>query len=118
MKYYRLKKEAVPFFLEKHSTAIYCYEDWESLQVDISALEEVEPAYIDYGIKTSANGSSLCGWSQDKGCDFRFTIHFPSMKYQEYDNFKKGNVLRQLMDKIQKEINWFYQDFINEETQK
>lgn len=117
MKNFRLKKEAVPFFLKKHATSIYSYETWQSLQVDMSALEEVEPAFLEYGIKTSSNESSLGGWSKEKGTDFCFTIHFPSMKYQEYDKFKKGGVTRELMNKIQQNINYFYQDFVNEEIE-
>lgn len=114
MKQYRLKKEAVPFFNEKHATAIHSLDTWDSYQVEHKALEEVEDAYIYYGIKTSEIASSLSGWSKENASHFHFTIVFPSVKYQEHDRFNKGRITRKLMDQIQSKINNFYSDFVNE----
>lgn len=111
MKKYRIKKEAVPFILEKHATAIYQLDEWNELGIDIKALEEVEPAYITYGKKRDDTCSTLCGWSSNDGSDFGFTIHFPSMRHKEYDVFSKGRPIRELMDKIQSDVNRFYEQF-------
>lgn len=114
MKQYRLKKEAVPFILEKHATKIYPYDTWQSLGIDLKALEEVEPIYISFGIKTSDNSSSLCGWSEKDGSHFEFTINFPNVKFEEHDKFSKGRISRDLMNKIQDNLDSFFIDFINE----
>ena len=115
-KMYRIKKEAVPFINEKFSTSVYPFEVWDSVGIDIKALDEVEPAYIKYGISYSdGKGSSLAGWGEKEGSHFSFTIVFPSMKYREYDEFGKGKLIRSLMDSIQKEINYFYSQFLNKQ---
>lgn len=113
MKNYRLKPEAYPFFKSDLATRIYSLENWKSLQVDIVALEEVEAPYLTFGHQKE-RGTSLCGWSGPEGADFAFTIHFPSMKHREYDEFHKGKVIRKLMDRIQNEINRFAEDFNKE----
>lgn len=117
MKTYRLKKEAVPFVLDKHATSIYPLDDWESLQIDIKALEEVKSPYISYGIKNLSSGSSLCGWSDKDKSHFHFTINFPSMKYNEHDEFKKGGLVRDFMDKIQSVANHYFDDFVNDKLE-
>lgn len=114
MKKYRLKSEAVPFFKAEHSTSIYDWDVWDKLGVDTKALEEVKDAYISYGQKTSEIGSSLSGWCAEKGADFKFTIHFPSMKMREFDEFGKGKMTRKLMDEIQRKVDYFFSDFVNE----
>ena len=48
MKKYRLKKEAVPFFVDKLATAIYDWDVWQKYNVDDKALDEVEDARIEY----------------------------------------------------------------------
>lgn len=116
MRKFRLKKEAVPFFKEEHAKAIYDWSTWEHLQVDDRALEEVEDAYLSYGMKSGESSSSLCGWNAERGAEFNFTIHFPSVTYQEHDKFSKGRTVRDLMDRIQKEVNNFYLDFANKKT--
>jgi hypothetical protein len=47
MKYYRLKKEAVPFFKEECATKILDLETWKKYQVDEKALEEIRNTVID-----------------------------------------------------------------------
>ena len=49
MKKYRLKTEAVPFFVDKLATAICDMQTWKEYKVDEKALEEVEEARIEYG---------------------------------------------------------------------
>lgn len=117
MKKYRLKKEAVPFFADKLSTRILDWDIWQQYQVDDKALEEVEEAYIDYGHKTSDTGTTLAGWKNGEGSELRFTIKFPSMKYHEHDKFTKGKMVRDLMNRLQEEINSFLMDFYNEEKE-
>jgi hypothetical protein len=56
----------------------------------------------------------LGGWSGEDGARFEFTIHFPSVKFNEYDKFSKGKITRELMNKIQSQINYFYDDFLND----
>lgn len=118
MKKYRIKKEAVPFILEKHATNIYTLDIWESIGIDIKALEEVEPVHLSYGIETSERVKTLGGWSVKDGAKFSFTIHYPSMKYREHDKFSKGRKIRDLMNTIQNEINYFYEQFMNEKQDK
>lgn len=111
---YKLKKEAVQYFHEKYASSVYEIGTWEGIGIDVKALEEVKPAYISYGIKTSNIGSSLSGWDEN-GSHYHFTINFPSMKMHEHDKFSKGRYIRKLMDKIQKEVDYFYLDFDREE---
>ena len=111
MKKYRIKKEAVPFILEKHATSIYSLETWERIGIDIKALEKIEPMYITHGRKTGENSETLGGWSADKGTEFEFTIHFPSVTFFEHDKFTKGRITRELMDRISRQISNFYEQF-------
>lgn len=112
MKKYRLKKEAVPFFADKLATAIGDWDVWQKYNVDDKALEEVEDARIEYGIKTSKMSSDLCGWDEN-GTRMRFTIVFPSLKFREHDTFTKGKMVRELMNRLQGEANSFLMDFYN-----
>ena len=114
MKKYRLKKEAVPFFNEKLATKICDIEKWQKLQVDEKALEEVEEARIEYGIRESDTCISLNGWDKN-GTEMRFTLIFPSMKFKEHDDFTKGRMVRELMNRIQKEVNYLMEGFYNKE---
>ena len=116
---YRLKKEAVPFFKRELAYAVLSWDTWtKTYNVDPSALEEVEDCFVSYGFETKT-GTSLCGWGNPesnnekkrKGAHFHFTIHFPSMKNQEYDLFSKGKLSRDLMDRIQNVLNQFYSEF-------
>jgi hypothetical protein len=116
---YRLKKEAVPFFRRELTYAVLSWDTWtKTYNVDHSALEEVEDCFVSYGFETKT-GTSLCGWGNPdsnnektkKGAHFHFTIHFPSMKNQEYDLFSKGKLSRDLMDRIQNVLNQFYSEF-------
>lgn len=118
MEKYRLKKEAVPFFADKMATRIYDWDVWQKYNVDDKALEKVEEARIEYGIKTSASGAKLGGWSNDDERELCFTIVFPSMKYQEHDIFSKGKMVRELMNRIQGVINKFVEEFYNGNQQK
>ena len=116
MKNYRLKKEAFKFFKEKLATQIQSLDYWERHGEEKLALEEVEDGYVSFGHQDrDKKGTSLNGWSQDNGSHFHFTINFPSMKYNEYDKFKDGKVIRELMNKIQDNVNYFLSDFVNEE---
>jgi len=118
MKNYRLKPEAVEFFKENHATSIYPYDTWEGLGVDVKALEEIEEAFLTYGHKDKNNiGSSLSGWDDEKGSHFHFTVHFPNTKMREHDKFSKGRILRGLMNKIKRNIDSFYTDFVNDSNQ-
>lgn len=115
MSKFRLKPEAVQFFQEKHSTAIYSFDTWEKIGVDVNALEEIEDAYLTFGHKDKNNmGSSLCGWDGDNGSHFHFTIHFPSTKFQEHDRFANGRVVRDFMNEIQRKVNNFYLNYSEE----
>ena len=114
---FRLKKEAVPFFQDKHATAIYSFDTWDSIGVDMKALEEVEPAYITYGHQDNNNvRTSLSGWGKE-GSHFHFTLNFPSMEWREHDDFSQGRVLRKLMDEIQVNVDRFYESFLNKEPE-
>jgi len=118
MKNYRLKKEAVKFFKEGLSTSVRSLDAWKDLQVDIEALEEVEDVRITYGhsstLSSGNESNSLNGWSPKDGAEFHFTIQFPSMKHRDYDQFNKGRNVRELMNRIQTEINRFQSQFLEE----
>ena len=123
MKKYRLKKEAVPFFKKELACSVNDWDTWtKTYNVDEKAIEEVEDCFVSYGFETKT-GTSLCGWGNpdsntDKnkiGSHFHFTIHFPSMKYYEYDKFTNGKMSRELMNRIQNAINQFYDSFNNGE---
>lgn len=92
------------------ATVIADWDLWQSYNVDDKALEEVEDARIEYGIKTSASGATLGGWDKN-GQSLCFTIVFPSMKYHEHDKFSKGKMVRELMNNLQREANRFMNDF-------
>ena len=113
MKKYRLKKEAVPFFVDKLATAIYDWDVWQKYNVDDKALEEVEDVRIEYGIKTSESGATLGGWDKN-GMTLCFTLVFPSMKHHEHGVFSKGKMVRELMNRLQRETNSFVTEFYNE----
>jgi len=113
MKKFRLKKDAVPFFKEGLANSIYDFDTWKGLSVDINALEEVEECFIKYGHETE-KGGSLSGWDGDGG-KFHFTIHFPSMKYMEYDTFSKGRIIRELTESLQRAANRHFERFNNED---
>lgn len=121
MKKYRLKTEAVKFFQEKYATKVLDFADWQKIGVDENALEEVGQAHIVYGHESQRGSgdqayktSSLSGWGDDSS-RFHFTIHFPSVKFMEHDKFANGKVVRELMNKFQRSIDSFYQDFTNNE---
>lgn len=116
MKRYRLKKEAVPFFVHGVATAVLTLGEWLKYHVDEKALEEVKPLYVTYGFKDNNNSASLSGWSNPdgnavSGSHFHFTLHFPSTTFYEHDKFAKGKVVRELMDKIQSQLDWHYEKF-------
>jgi hypothetical protein len=117
MKHYRLKKEAVPFFKEECATKILSMEQWKQYQVEEKALEEVEDAIVYFGFQHETY-SSLCGWSsadrKDSGANFHFTIRFPSVKYEEYDKFSNGKITRELMDRVQRNVSQFFNDYKND----
>lgn len=115
MKKYRLKKEAVPFVKEDHATKIYPFDTWDSLGIDIKALEEVEPCYISHGTKRDDTTTTLGGWNSKEGTTFEFSLHFPSVTFYEHDKFSKGRITRELMDRIQRNINNFYEQFCDGE---
>lgn len=120
MKNYRLKKEAVKFFIEKHATAIYSEDTWKDLGVDLPALDEVKDAFITYGhahkLESGTKTATLGGWSKETGTHFHFTINFPSVKFEENDRFMKGKSTRALMDRIQSAVDNFYVQFSAGET--
>ena len=126
----RLKREARPFLEEKLADRILDYEQWHDYyHMDENALEEVQEVYITYGNKryskysTSGVSNDLGGWSNPENDKYRkegtaggvfcFSIHFPSMKFQEHDQFSKGRLLAGLMDKIQYAADRYFQDYVN-----
>lgn len=113
---YRLKKEAYPFFSDSIKTSVLDWDKWtKTYNVDEKALEKVEPAYITRGHKMDDKSTSLGGWRKDSGGELEFTIHFPSAKMKEYDEFSKGRVCRELMDMLQNTVNMFYERYLNSE---
>lgn len=119
MSKYRLKKEAVPFFKRDISTNVLDYDQWtKHYNVDEKALEVVKPVHITYGFRDKHGSGSTCGWSNDDGVAFHFTLNFPSMKYHDYDKFSKGKMTRSLMDRIQSVVDDFQEKFTNQENKE
>lgn len=81
--------------------------------MDEKALEEVEPVVIEYGQKTSETTGNLGSWCAEKGQELCFTLRFPSIKFYEHNQFAKGRVVRELMNRLQSEANSFMLDFMN-----
>ena len=67
MKKYRLKTEAVPFFVDKLATAICDMQTWKEYKVDEKALEEVEEARIEYG-KNKNDVCKVCDTGRIRTC--------------------------------------------------
>lgn len=128
----RLKKEARPFFKEDLAERTLSYDQWHNYyHMDENALEEVEEVYITYGAKryskysTSGTTNDLGGWANpdndeykkngQAGGRFCFTIHFPSMKWEEHDKFSRGRLIAGLIDRIQKEADWYFKQFASGE---
>lgn len=109
MKKYRLKKEAIPFINERYATNISSFERWESIGIDINALEEVEPPHISYGIN-----NSLCGWNAENGAQFHLTVNFPSIKWKEYDEFSKGRMVADFIRRLEDTANEYMTNFLEE----
>ena len=125
---YRLKSEAVPFFKDKLKTAVLEWDVWtKTYNVNESALEEVKPCYLTYGHEhylkrddgTKFKTATLGGWhgAEDGGAAFHFTVHFPSMKMREYDEFSNGDLTRRMMDSVQCTIDNFYRKFNDEQSE-
>lgn len=114
MKKFRLKKEALPFFDEGLASDIRPLYEWQQqYKITELALEEVEPLYVTYGIKSGVNSHNLNGWGEKQGSHFHFTLHFPSVKFSEHDKFAKGKMTGKLMEKIQHVLNQFYEEFLH-----
>lgn len=113
---FRLKKEAVPFFRNDLATSILSYDIWEKHNIDMNALEEVEPVHITYGHKDRENTSMLSGWGNGDGSYFHFTLHFPSSSNYEHAKFTKGRFIRELMSRIQSDCNNYFSQFLNEQN--
>ena len=117
-KKFRLKPEAHQFFKSDLAVKILDLYDWEKHNVSDNALEEVEEVYLTFGHQRGdSNLTSLSGWDE-KGARFHFTIHFPSITHSEYDKFSKGNLVRKLMDIIQRDCDRFFEDFVNNELEQ
>lgn len=117
MKLYRLKEAAYPFFKQGLQTAILEYDVWtQTYNVCPEAIEEVKPCYVSCGIMEGRQ-KSISGWNQKDGSQFLFTLHFPSMKCREYDNFSKGTLSRQLVDTIQNAVDNWWNKLNTEEEQ-
>ncbi len=110
MNKYRLKKDARQFFDEKFHDKISSLEFWEKEIISINLLDEVENVYVEYGIKSSENGTSLKGWGDGYGnpkAQFHFTVNVKDISCKKYDTVK----IPELMDEMQKVLNRFFKRF-------
>lgn len=115
MHYYRLKKEAVPFFTEHLATKVLTYNEWEKFKVHMNALEPIIPVVLKYGVKEKEGDNlRLSGWNNDRAY-FNFIIEYPHMNYSDYSVISKDVKVRELMDRMQNCIDSFYIDFKNQE---
>lgn len=91
-------------------------QTWKEYKVDEKALEEVEEARIEYGKNKNDVCKDLSSYGE-KGAQFYFTIVFPSMKFKEYNEFTIGKMIRDLMNRLQNEINMFMNGFYNNQKE-
>ena len=127
---HRLKKEALPFFKEDLARSTHSIEEWKRIyNVDENALEEIKEPVITcgenrYNKDGTPLSSTLGGWENPEnaeskrndrigGTHYCFTIHFPSVKWEEYDRFMKGRMVRELLDRLQHEADMYFLDFID-----
>ena len=104
---YKLKVDARKFFTKEYSRHIEPIRFWESVNIHINLLDEVDTVYVDYGhesvLESGTKTSSLSGWNKDFA-DFRFAIKFPEMKHDQYEKVK----IHELMDEFQKVANRYF----------
>ena len=132
---HRLKKEALPFFKEDLSRETHNIEEWKELfNIDENALEEIKEPVITCGHYTYGKdglpvSATLAGWENPEnfaakkhprigGTHYCFTIHFPSVKWEEHDKFMKGRMVRELLDRLQHEADRYFLDFLDNFTNK
>ena len=132
---HRLKKEALPFFKEDLSRETHNIEEWKRLfNIDENALEEIKEPVITCGHHTYGKDglpvtATLAGWENPEnsaakehkrigGTHYCFTIHFPSVKWEEHDKFMKGRMVRELLDRLQQEADRYFMDFLDNFTNK
>jgi len=109
MKQYRLKREALQFFDDNYRRWIYPYSVWEEKNISLNALEEVEPVYISYGMDKKGY-TDLCGWGNDDGSHFNFTVNFPLTSNKEHNQIKER--MSDIMRDIQLLINERTKDIV------
>lgn len=117
MKRYKLKPEAVGFFDSKYSTQTLTLKEWEDLKVSIKALDEVRGLYITYGHKKIKGTTDLSEWNMEsddspENAKFYFTINFSGMTYDEFYRFRKLNHPALLMNRIQREADKVFDEFL------
>ncbi len=107
MEKYKLKVAARQFFKKSLHDDIYELSIWKKEGIPIELLDEVDKVYINYGHeRTHRDGyksSDLQGWDKEKA-EFKFTIIFPEMDYNDYDKVS----IPELMDEMQKVTNRFF----------
>lgn len=113
-KLYRLKNDAVQFFDDKHSKKVKPISYWFEIGVSIYALDEVEPIFITYGIRTSDISTSVSEWdSNGSTAKFHFTINAYDISLKEYNFLKEEKNIRDMMNNIQNEISNFIDEKLN-----
>jgi len=55
----------------------------------------------------------LGGWDEKEKSHLHFTLCFPDIEYRDHERFTQETLLRDLMDRIQNEVNEFYNSFLS-----
>jgi len=109
----KLKKKARQFFEIQYHKEIKPLKFWQSLNIHLNLLDEVELCYIDYGhtekLSESATCTSLCGWTYEGNkATFRFTLNVSDIEHSQYDKVK----IAEVMDEMQKVANKYFKDYL------
>lgn len=110
-KYYRLKKEALPYFDKKYYTSIKDMDYWDKVNISKNALEKVDLVYLTYGIDKGNNLTTLNGWSgRDSQARFDFTINFNQIDHEKFEKIKTDSNIRIMMERIQDVMTEFIEN--------
>jgi len=101
-KMFRLKRDACKYFDEDFAIRISPICDWDFWTINRNAIEEIEGAYISFGIKKEPHSvsRSLSGWNDENGSVFHFTINVPFFTMKEHEDINNEMKIRAIMDKI------------------
>lgn len=108
-KMFRLKKAAIPFYSDKFADKVRDMHYWNENNVNQKALEEVKYCFVVHGHEIEGEAglkyTSLHGWSNDDGAEFKFILRMPSMSHKDFQIASTPEAIRELMESIEDHVN-------------